>query len=422
MSFLEKATAIREREAKYPRRTGSKDVPYGTSVPEQERSGIDNLLYYIGLLLRYKWLIIGITFIAGVGVVFYAYRSLSLPPEESPMPNYYEAEAHLILNPQGATTTEMLLSSLGMDPQQGGAFSNTGQIAQIVLTSRKTLDQLIAGFNLDDTSQSPPLSKEKLRSMIRSSANISYDARTSSLWISYQSIDPVFARDVVQRMIEILDQWFADQGGSVRAQQRKLLEEKIAAVESEIESLETQIRRMQSEYKVLTIGELATAQSELLNDLRSQRAQKELEIRNYSELSRINDPRMALLRVELSNLSDLIDQIERGNYSSLPAQDQIPDLAAQFASLNSELELQQRILQTLTEQYEIIKLADVDERPFEILQAPEIPEQKAGPRRSELVMKVVGGAFAASVALALAIHWVRQIAEDPEKRKLLKQT
>lgn len=396
-----------------------KDEAYKTPA-EVERSGIDNILFYIGILLRYKWIIVGFTFLAGVAVVVYAYISLTLPPEESPMPNYYEASAHLIMNAEGGNASEMILSSLGVDPRDATS-STLGETAQMVLQSRSTVDRLADKLDIYNTYGVEPWDKKTARKIVQNSAGISLDYRTGSLWITYQHIDPIYARDAVQAMIDVLDEWFSERGGSAQAQQLRLLEDKLDEVSANIESLESQIREMQSEYRVLSIDELAEAQSTLLNDLRSQRAQKELEIRNYSQISRINDPKRVLLQVELQNLTELINQIERGDYSSLPAQDQLPDLASRFSRLSGELALQQRIYQTLSEQYEIARLADVDEPAYEILEAPEVPVEKAGPSRSEMVLKVVAGAFFGSIALALGVHFLQQLRLDPNKMKLLNQ-
>ena len=178
MSFLEKAMAIRER-SRYPSPIEkSKDAPYKDEtykVPaEVERSGIDNILFYIGILLRYKWIIVGFTFLAGVAVVVYAYISLTLPPEESPMPNYYQASAHLIMNTPEGNTSELILSSLGIDPRNATP-ATLGETAQMILQSRSTIDQLVDRLEIYQNYPVPPANKEKAREIVRASSGISFD-------------------------------------------------------------------------------------------------------------------------------------------------------------------------------------------------------------------------------------------------------
>ena len=51
----------------------------------------------------------------------------------------------------------------------------------------------------------------------------------------------------------------------------------------------------------------------------------------------------------------------------------------------------------------------------------EIPDEKAGPSRAQLSMTVTGIAFAASIALAFLINALRNVLNDPEKRKIITQ-
>lgn len=425
MSFLERANEIRERSlvagAKQKPTNGSSALQRSSSLSEpvyQERTLLDGVLYYLGVLLKYRWLIIAITALSAIGVVAFSIVSLRLPPSESPLPNRYESSAVLLMNTSGSTSsTQALLTALGVDVDRGPV--DYGETAVLVLGSRTTVDTLIEEFDLTAHYPSDADVKIKTRARVWANTHLSYNSKTGSLRISYEDIDPVLAKDIVARMIELLSEWFAVQGGSTRTRQKQLLEIKLENVESEIARLQAEIQDIQEQHRVLTIEELAAAQSSLLNELRTQRAMKEMEISNYREFSRIDDPKMAQMRVELSNLTELIRQVENGEYSSMPAQDEIPDLAARFSRLNTELGLQQRLYETLSEQYEVAKLTDVDETIFEVLEHPEVPVRKSGPSRGELCMMVTIGGFIAAVALAFLLNAVGSVRNDPEKLKML---
>ena len=87
------------------------------------------------------------------------------------------------------------------------------------------------------------------------------------LTISYESTDPIYSRDVANRMVELLNEWFLSRGGTTKLKHKTLLEKKLVEVSTEISDLENQIQDFQRKYGVLTVEELAEAQSRVLADL-----------------------------------------------------------------------------------------------------------------------------------------------------------
>lgn len=388
-------------------------------IAREERTLLDGLLYYIGILLRYKWLIIITTFLAGLGSVGFAVLSIRMPPERSPLPNMYRSNAVLLMNTTGTdTAVQTFLTSLGMEPQGPGTI-DYGQLALMILNSRTTIDQVIAEMNIATKYRLVEDVQFSARRIVASRSAFAYNRQTGALDISYESTDPLFSRDMVAKMVGLLSNRFADMGGSLRSKQLNILEEKLLEVSRETARLESEIKSIQTKHKALTIEDLATSQTSLLNELISQRAMKEMELKSQREFSNIDDPRTALLRIELANLDDLIQSVKDGRFASMPSQDMIPELAAVFARLNLELAIQQRIYQTLSEQYEVAKLTDVEEEFFRILEAPEVPFRKTGPQRSKLVITITMLGFFASIGLALVINAIRNLRGDPERLRIL---
>jgi len=66
-------------------------------VPETGDDEID-LLDLLSVLLRRKWLLIGVTTVAIIAVVAYAVISIMLPPEMSYLPNIYTPKALMLIN------------------------------------------------------------------------------------------------------------------------------------------------------------------------------------------------------------------------------------------------------------------------------------------------------------------------------------
>ena len=379
---------------------------------DSERTLLDGFLYFIRLFFKYRALIISLVVSVTLAATGYCILSVMLPPDKSPLPNVYTAEATLLV--QGANQTDITGSLLGaMGIQQGDvlASSSNSDLIREILQSRSLLDSLIAEFRMAERYHVTKSVKGTTRNLLLSKTSFSYSERSGTFRISYQDIDPVFARDVVNRMVELLDEWFSMNRGMAKQKQRQLLADKIDEVKKEISSLQYRLKVLQKQYGVLNVDELGQSQAASLANLRSQLILKEVEIKNYESFSKISDPRLEQLKEERQNLIDLINknQVQLPEISPesstsesapAPSETSLPDVAQRFSQLTLELDIQQRIYNTLSPQYEAAKLTPESEPVFQVLEKAEVPDVKSGPARSKLVMMAFGGSLAASLAIA----------------------
>jgi tyrosine-protein kinase Etk/Wzc len=380
---------------------------------EVEKNTLEIMLRYYHILIKRKWLIIAITATATIAVVIFAFISIKLPPDKSPLPNTYTAEAILFVSPnEQADISDSILSALGMSQQssQSVAFNNGDMILEI-LRSRTILDRLIKEFRIANRYGIPENSKTNLRNIILHSFNFIYTRNTGSLRLSFTDKDPYFARDIVNRTVELLNDWFIQNRGIAKEKTRKTLEEKLIEVKSDIDSLQARLKSLQQKYGVLNAEELSSSQAASLANLRSQLIMKEIEIKNYSTYSRIDDPRLEQLNAELQNLRDLINRSQ----TTIPdiSQDSersrnIADVAQEFTQLANELDIQQRIYNTLSPQYEAAKLSPESAPIFEVFELAEVPDVKTGPKRTKLILEVFAGSFFCSIALALLLNLIAE--------------
>jgi uncharacterized protein involved in exopolysaccharide biosynthesis len=239
-----------------------------------------------------------------------------------------------------------------------------------------------------------------------------YDRLSGMLTVAYTHIDPVFAKDIVNRSVELLQEWFMVRGGSTKQHQKVLLEAKLDEVSDEINNLENQIQDFQEKYGVLRVEELATVQTERLGTLRAQLEQKNIEIRTYSQFSLIEDPTIIKLRTERDSIIRQIQEIENGSEAqnaSMPASKDLPEIARYFNKLSSDLEIQKRIYQSLSQQYEILKLNLEGEAVFQILELAEVPDEKAGPQRTQIILIVTMLALIGSSVCVFIMNSVKRV-------------
>lgn len=383
-------------------------------APAAERTLLEGVIHYAGILLKYKWLIIITTGLAAVLSVLFAILTLVLPPDVSPLPNRYQAQAVLIVQTAGTGGLDSVIAALGLELPERAAgrpgAPDYGQIALMVLNSRILLDTLVEEFQIAERYGIPASDRTATRRAALWGANFDYNRTSGVLTIRYESVDPVFAKDMVNRMVELLNDWFVTRGGSTKLMQKDLLEQKIAEVSTDIAKLEVQIRDFQREYGVLTIEELATSQATVLAELRSQLVLKEMEIRNYTQFTKIEDSHLMRLRAERENIQGLIQQNER-EFGGLD----LPALALQFARLKMALDIQTRIFESLSEQYEITKLTLESEPVFQVLELAEVPDEKSGPARSQMCAIATFVAFVGSVLVAFLLHNLGRFRRDPAR-------
>jgi capsule polysaccharide export protein KpsE/RkpR len=365
-----------------------------------------------------------LTAVGAVGSVVFAVISLRLPPEMSPLPNRYQASA-LLFQQRGASqsVSQSVMASLGIE--NPGTGTDYGEIAIQVLTGRSFLDAIVDRNDLVERYKIEEKIRTTSRELVLANASFGYNDRTGILTIAYEDIEPEIAAQVTQSMVDELLTWFANRGGSDRLVAVQTMEDKLAEVEDQIQSIESRIEGFQREYGVLQIEEIAQRQSDLLAGFQAQLLQLDLQINNLRELSRLeNDPEIASLQTQRQNILILMDRIERGYTGTndlLPPRDELPGIAAEYTRLQMDLEIQGRIYEALTEQYEVAKLTAETDPAFSVLEPVEVPEEKSGPARSQLVIGATAGGFALSILAIFLSELIRRIKSDPEKMKLLQQ-
>jgi uncharacterized protein involved in exopolysaccharide biosynthesis len=391
-------------------------TPESKQQPVQsERTLVEGVIHYVSILLKYKWLIVIITGLAAVGVVLFSIITLVLPPEASPLPNRYRAQAVLLVQGTSAGGLNSVIAALGLAlPEQSSTSTATapdyGQIALMVLNSRILVDPLVEEFDIMRTYGIPESDRTSARGAVLGGAEFSYNRTSGVLTIGYEAIDPVYARDMVNRMVELLNEWFVSKGGTTKLKQKDLLEQKIAEVSTDIAKFEVQIRDFQREYGVLTVEELAATQSRVLADLRAQLVIKEMEIRNYIQFTKIEDSHLMRLRAEHENITGFIKQNEK-QFGGLD----MPALSLLFARLRMALDIQTRIFESLSEQYEVTKLTLESEPVFQVLELAEVPDEKSSPHRSTICAVTVLIAFIGSILFAFLLNMVNRIRSDPSR-------
>ncbi len=386
----------------------------------EERTLLEGILHYLSYFYKHIKLIALCVAVAAIGSVIFSIITIVLPPDKSPLPNRYLSQAVLIVDSGGGSDMTSMLSLLGV--QSGGNDMNYGQIGIKVLQSGPFLDEIVEKNNIIELFGIQNKVRTTSRNVVIGNSSFNYDSRTGTLNISFEDTDPVFARDVVDSMVENLQLWFARWEGSSSQQEMAALKQKIDDISGEISRLEAEIMKFQTTYGVFSVDQLAQSQASMLADLRSQLLQTEVAINNYSGFSTVEDQELIQLRAKRDSLRDLIRQIERGEGTGgqqMPSQEELSSLAIEYSHLQMSHEIQIRIYQKLKEQYEVQKLTSSGDSAFSVLAPAEVSEEKSGPRRSQICIIATVLGFFAGLGIGLLSDLYKHIKNDPEKIRLL---
>ncbi|MBN1696525.1 MAG: hypothetical protein JW881_03325 [Spirochaetales bacterium] len=381
----------------------------GESKPK-EKTIMEIILHYVAILLRYKIFIIIITILFAVGALTITIISIMLPSEISPLPNEFTADALLLFQKEDIGL-DTLRQTMGLESAFPRSNFDYGNLAIRVMYSRSFLDELAEEYDVFEKYGIEDRIQLYARRSITGRLQAEYSRPTYELFLLYVDTDPIRAYEILNAIVLQLQDWFFNKLITARTNKKLLYEQKLIEIREEITRLERQILQIQKQYGVLSLDELATQQAEIIGSLQSQLVVKEMEIKNYSKIATMQDPHLSKLKSERENILDLIEQVEKGlpgyDSSLLPKKD-LPEIALDFSHLQQSLDIQNRIFENLSQQYEIAKLTLEAEPLFQVIEWPEVPKQKSGPNRTLIIIGATFGGFILAVVLAIIIDLIRK--------------
>jgi tyrosine-protein kinase Etk/Wzc len=385
----------------------------------------------IGILLKYKWLIIGITLISAIGVLIYVVLSLKLPSEESFLPNLYTSTALIFVSDDSANSMANAIASSGMGELVSLAGISSGglnfaELANKILTGNTTMDFLNDEFGFTERYGIEAYEKTMTRNAIRKNVDLVVDEKTGTFTISFTAINPELARDVTVRLIDLLQERFEAIGMVQLIEEKQLLEDRIREVQVNLSILENDLQAFQVKYGVISADSLVTEQVTILAQLRSRLIQKEIELSTYNEFAKINDPVIQRLKAEQETLKKRIIMMESGDGSAsgisynILSQKEVSNISLKYSHLKRDITIQEGLYSVLLQRYELVKLEVEGQKPiFQILEMPEAPEIKSSPSRSTLCITVTIMGFFISIFLVFIINGIQNIKNDPAKLRKL---
>lgn len=365
---------------------------------ENERS-ID-IFDILIILAKRKWFIISFTFLVSVFAVTYSLLATK----------YWKSSAAIKPVTQSNNSFSLGSSSLlGLGSSLFGGVQSEGVDLITSMKSRTFSDDVVQKFNLIEYFEiedpDPLVRKEIARSgLLEEIMGFSLNEENGVIYVTALTKDSKFSAEIVDYYLEKLDDYNKNQQMTKGKQNRIFIETRLDSVRSEIERIANELKSFQEKNNVIELEEQVKAVVNHYSTLISQKTEFEIQrefgtkyLDNNSKKIENLNAKIDVIEKELTNLNLKSDE---DNYI-LPLND-IPQLSYQYATLQLELEVQQKVYEFLYPQLESARIDELKDLPtIEIIDKPVVAGMRTKPKRAKIciLLFLVGFFFSSACAI-----------------------
>ncbi len=360
------------------------------------------------------------------------------------IPKQYKSKT-TIMPPDQQGAAAMMLAALAHSTSLGALGSLAGglsgghastELFMDLLYSGTVSDHLIDRFNLQHAYHKRYRMDAAKR--LARITKITENKKSGIITIQVEDTDRARARDLTQAYLDELNKLVMSTSTSAAHRERVFIEQRLNAVQVELENAELQLSQFSSKSSAFDLREQTRAmvdagarlQAELLVEQSSLQSLRQIygdgNIRVHQAQARI-----ATLQQELGKLkgtpvappsggSD--DTVaDSGSVSSktelYPSLLQLPGLAVSYTDLYRKVKVQETVYELLTQQYEIAHIEEAkDVPPVNVIDPPGLAEKKSFPPRILLTLVLTLSSFVgASVFVLVRSYWATLAADDHRK-------
>jgi capsule polysaccharide export protein KpsE/RkpR len=306
------------------------------------------------------------------------------------------------------------------------AMKSSGALFIGILRSRTVEDRLIDRFDLKKVYGTQL--EESARRKLEENTSISEDRKSGILTIMVTDHDPKRAAAIAQAYVEELDRLVAQLTTSSARREREFLEERLKAVQQDLESAEKDFSQFASKNSAIDIKEQGKAMVEAAATLEGQLIAAKSELEGLKQIYMDNNVRVRATQARIAELQNQLEKIGgKGESTSsassaqgdplYPSIRKLPLLGVAFADLYRRTKVQEAVFEALTQQYELAKVQEAKETPsVKVLDDAYVPERKSFPPRLEIMFLCTFLALAGATLLVLGrTHWAEVEPTAPGK-------
>ena len=347
------------------------------------------------------------------------------------VPNRYESSTRLMSPDMRGSASEALMT--GLLSRTGGGLAglsanllgldNTGAVFIGVLRSRSLADELVNRFDLKKVYHDRR--DQDAREDLADNSEISDDRKSGIITISVEDRDPRRAAEIAGAYVDELNHLLANVNTSSAHRERVFIEERLQIVKAALDSASQQLADFSTKNVTIDPKEQGKAMVGAAVTIQGELIAAETQLHGLQPIYSDSNIRIHSLKARIAELRHQLQEL-RGNDAdatpgsgdnAYPSFRQLPALGTTYADLYREMKLREVVFETLTQQYEMAKIAEAKEIPsVKVLDPANLPEKKSGPHRFVITLLglVVSFAFGA-VFLIGRETWRLMDPEDPRR-------
>ncbi len=400
-----------------------RDLPVSLGPDEPPRAS-NNSVAYLRLLWEHRRLLARV---AVYGLLASSLIAFLIPAR-------YDSMARL-MPPDNQSTSGLSAAAAamsGVGAGLGGVASDllgpksTSDIFVGILSSRTVQDKLIQQFDLKKLYWDRRM--EDARRDLAEHTGISVDRKSQIITISVTDHDPKRAAAMAQAYVEELNRLVAELSTSSARRERIFLDERLKAVNQDLEVAEKEFSQFSSKNTAIDIKEQGKAMVEAAATLQGQYIAVQSELEGLKQIYTDNNVRVRSVRARITELKRQLEKLGgKGEQASeqsgqqadylYPSIRKLPLLAVTYADLYRRTRVQEAVFETLTKQYELAKVQEAKEIPtVKVLDMPIVPEKRSFPPRPLVIFLGTTLAFAAATTWVFGkTTWDQTDSNDPRK-------
>lgn len=336
------------------------------------------------------------------------------------LPNIYSSTAMILPPQQDSSMLGMMSAMTGGMASLAGDLLGKGTTADLyvgMLNSNTVKDAIINRFKLIEVyEQDYRLDTYK---KLDKNVDISAGKKDGIISVTVEDKDPKRAANMANAFVEELGKLTVRLNITGASQNRGYLENRLVKAKVDLSRAEDALKSFQLKNRALDVPDQAQATIAEIAGLKAQLATQEVQ---FSAIrSRFTDSAQEVkdLKTSTSNLRSQIAKLEgKGTGSSaIPSVGAVPSLGQEYVRLMREFKIQEAIFELLSKQYEMTKMDEArNVDGIQIIQKATVPDKKAKPKRSLIVLTATFFAGFGSVLFAFMHEAGTQMPEEDRLR------
>ncbi len=332
------------------------------------------------------------------------------------IPKQYESTTRLMPPDDGPRSEMALVATLagkgGLGALAGDVLGlkSSGDLFVGILKSRTVQDDVVEKFDLRKIYGKKR--REDARRELASNSSISEDRKSGIITVVVTDRDPRRAAAMAQQYLDALNTVVSGVSTSSARRERIFLEGRLQQVKQDLETAERDFSDYASKTGAIDIKEQGKAMLVAAATLQGELIAAESQLEGLRQIYTDNNVRIRSVRARVAELraqlekvggkQDVTNEAASSKDDSLyPSIRKLPVLGVTYADLYRRTRVQEAVFETLTQEYELAKVAEAKEIPsVKVLDSPNVPEKNSFPPRLAIVFLGI------SLSLCLAGAWV----------------